>query len=238
MAMACHICNHPKRLQIDRQLVEGKSFQMISNAYAVDWQAVRRHKENHLSRQLVQAFSRKELGESLDLMNRIDQMLCRAEKIFQRNYDQKRDGLALKALGEQRSTIELLAKIAAYLHESRAMELQTAKTDYETQREAEEKEFINLVLDALNPAEADMWEKLCLKIHGEFEGDVLEYTSEVWPEPSYYSSKALPETKPSEPVPEPAQKFTRTKKGKYKVQEVEPEKLQPYSEKPLKPNWV
>ncbi len=184
MAMACRICNHPKRLQIDRQLVEGKSFQMISNAYAVDWQAVRRHKENHLSRQLVQAFSRKELGESLDLMNRIDQMLCRAEEIFQRNYDQKRDGLALKALSEQRGILELLCKISAYLHESRAMELQNAKTDYETQREAEEKEFINLVLDTLNPAEAELWEKLHQKIRGEFEGDVIAHKETKWPEPS------------------------------------------------------
>ncbi len=237
MTMACSICNNSKSLEIDRSLVQGKSHSSIARSYGVNAQAVWRHAENHLSRQLVQAYDKKEMAESMNLLARIEDILDKAKNIFDRNYEQKRDGLALKALSEQRNTIELLAKIAAYLHESRAMELQSQQGDYETRREEEEREFVAQALDRLNPAEADMWEKLCLKIHGEFDGDVLEYSPTVWPEPSHYSSKTLHEAKPSESVPEPedpepVKKFTRTKKGKYAVQKVEPEKLQPYSKRP------
>ncbi len=231
MGMTCNICNHSKRLQIDRDLVQGKNYQIIANTYGVDWQAVRRHKENHLSRQLTQAYERKEMAESMNLLAHIEDILDKANSIFNRNYEQKRDGLALKALAEQRSTIELLAKIGAYLHESRAMELQSQQGDYETRREQEEKEFINLVLDTLNPAEADLWEKLHQKIRGEFEGDVVEYTPTVWSEPS--QAKPEPELVP-EPEPEQSKPFRRTVQpyDKYRVQTVESQRIRPYSKTP------
>ncbi len=175
MARACRICNHSKRLQIDRDLVQGKNFQIIANTYDVDWQAVRRHKENHLSRQLTQAYERKEMAESMNLLARIEDILDKTNDIFDRSYAQKRDWLGLKALSEQRSTLELLAKIAAFSHEPRAMKLQTQQASYEAWKEEEEREFIKRALDRLNPTEAAIWEKLILKIHGQFDGDVIAH---------------------------------------------------------------
>lgn len=46
MGQTCTICNSSKRLEIDRELCRGKSYQMIANAYNVSWQAVRRHYQN------------------------------------------------------------------------------------------------------------------------------------------------------------------------------------------------
>jgi transcriptional regulator with XRE-family HTH domain len=173
MSPACTICNHPRRLEIDRELAQGKSHQGLARRYGVDAQAVTRHAQNHLARQLVQAYERKELAESMNLLGRIEGILTKATNIFDRNYAKGKDGLALKALGEQRCTIELLAKIAAYLHESRAMELQASRGDYESRRREEEKEYVNMALDRLNEAEADLWEALLEKIHGERHDDIV-----------------------------------------------------------------
>jgi hypothetical protein len=139
MGQVCSICNHPKRVEMDRELVQGKSYAMVGSEFGVSWQSLRNHKENHLSRQLVQAYNKQGLAESMDLLGRIDKILSRAEKIFQRNYDKgdvPGDTLALKALGEQRSTIELLAKISAYLHEARLAELQNSREHFEAEQEA------------------------------------------------------------------------------------------------------
>ena len=74
MGMAC---SHPRRLEIDRELVQGKSPSKIARNYGVNSQAVWRHAHNHLSRQLVQAYDKKELAESMDLLSRIEDILSR-----------------------------------------------------------------------------------------------------------------------------------------------------------------
>lgn len=145
MSMACSICNHPKRLEIDRALVAGKSYQMLANEYGVDWQALRRHKQDHLSRQLSKAYQMQEAAESMDLLTRIEDILSKAQKIFDRNYEKGKDGLALKALSEQRSTIELLAKIAAFLHESRAAELQASQSQNEDESTKENQRRLSVL---------------------------------------------------------------------------------------------
>ena len=154
MAQACQVCNHPKRINIDRQIVAGSSLSKISKEYGVSYGSLYGHAQNHITRQLATAMQKKEMTESMDLLGRIETLLARAEKIFHRNYDKGKDGLALKALGESRSTIELLAKIAAYLHEARAMELQQQAKQEET-----------LDLSMLNDRELSIFSKLIRKIN-------------------------------------------------------------------------
>ena len=126
MAMTCKVCNHPQRLDIDRELVSGKSLTMIANTYGVDWQAVRRHKEGHLSRQLVQVYEKKSEAWAMDLLDHLRSIVDKAETIFDRNFAKdtvQSDIVALNALREQRGTFELLAKIVAY-SQTKAMEQQ------------------------------------------------------------------------------------------------------------------
>ncbi len=159
MGMTCSICNHPKRLDIDRQLVEGKSYAGIAREYGVNDDAARSHAREHLSRQLVQSFQQRQAAENSNLMGQIDQILARAEMIFKRNYRAKHDITALKAL-EQRNTIELLARIAAYLHQAKVDEL-------DNNREAWEKEQRQAIAEGvkyLTTAELTMFRKLQDKI--------------------------------------------------------------------------
>ena len=129
MGMACKICNHPKRLEIDRALVEGGNISKIAKEYGVPYNALYRHSQEHLSRQLVKAYEMRSSSENMDLMNRIDKMIDNAQTIFQRNFDKKKDYLALQALNSQKGIIELLAKISAHLHQSRAMELEASQKE-------------------------------------------------------------------------------------------------------------
>ena len=60
MTMVCSICNHPKKLEIDRALIQGLNFSKIARDYEVSSDALRNHRDNHLSRQLVTAMEKKE----------------------------------------------------------------------------------------------------------------------------------------------------------------------------------
>ena len=181
MSQVCSICNNPKRLELDRLLVEGRSLASIGHQYQVSPDSLRIHRERHLSRQLVQAYEKQELSKSMDLLTRIEDILSKAQNIFDRNYLAKKDDLALRALSEQRNTIELLAKIAAFLHESRAMELQRQQGTYETKWREEQREQTMLVCDRLNPEEQDLLERLHAKINGETDEDVMPYYETHWP---------------------------------------------------------
>ncbi len=165
MAMTCQVCNNSHRLEIDRQLVQGISCQKIAKQYGVDSQAVWRHKENHLSRQLTKAWETKEAMENMDLLSRIDKLLSRTEKIFKRNFAREKDALALKALSEQRSTFELIAKISYALHQAKVAELEAAKMEAGYVDAEADAEF-NEGLRRLTDAELILFEMLVDKVHG------------------------------------------------------------------------
>jgi len=211
--MTCSICNNKNKLQIDRMLVQGISHQKIAKQFGVDSQAVWRHAQNHLSHQLVTAYEKKELAESMDLLGRIEQIISRAEKIFRRNYAKNSttgDNLALKSISEQRQTFELLAKIAAFLHESRAMELQLQEQQQADQSREETTEYINEVLDILTEPEADVWEVLVKRINGEINDPLFEYVTS-WKgtiKPVY--PKWIEDDKPAKTPSEPSEESTPT----------------------------
>jgi len=156
MRNICEICTHTKRLQIDRDVVSGRNLTQTAKKYAVSYQSLYNHARNHISRQLVQAYKKKEMDHNLDLLQRIDQIVARAEDIFHRNYEAGRDVTALKALSEQRQTFELLAKISYALHEAKLYELEQKREDDQTEAK---KEFTSM-LQILNTAELEMFEKL------------------------------------------------------------------------------
>jgi len=164
--MVCSICNHPDRLKIDREIVQGKSHTNISREYGVNSQAVRHHAENHLSHQLAAAWEKKEMAESFDMLGRIETILSRTEKIFKRNYDKEKDALALKALSESRATLDLLAKISYALHQARLAELELSHNDYDSKKREEAEQFAMKVCDRLTDNEIDLLTRLIEKANG------------------------------------------------------------------------
>ena len=167
MPMSCKICNHSDRLSIDREIVQGKNRSAIARKYGLTHDNIDYHAKNHITRQLATAMQRKETAESFDLLDKIETILSRTERIFKRNYDKEKDGLALKALSESRSTIELLAKIAAYMHEARAAELQASQGDIDSKFAEAQAMAVEQVFDRLTEPETDMFLRLVAKASGE-----------------------------------------------------------------------
>jgi hypothetical protein len=219
MGMACSICNHSRRLAIDREIVEGKSHTGIARRFGLSSSSVDHHARAHLSRQLVQSFAQRQSVENMGLLARIDTILTRAEAIFKRNYRAKHDVTALKALSESRATIELLTRIAVHLHEARAAELASNAGSYEVRREEEEREFIAMALDRLNPAEQVLWQQLLLKIHGQTTEDVVPDTSPRWATPD-----PVLQVSPAHSLPAAAARPRRTRfpQDRLKVRPVPP----------------
>jgi hypothetical protein len=165
----CQVCDNPQRLEIDRKIAQGVANATIAREYNISEQIIGRHAQRHLSHQLAAAWDKKQLENSVDMLGMIDGILQRARQIFKRNYEAHKDMIALKALSEQRSTIELLAKISYAYHQAKVVELELARAKNQDESEARFKDRLHV----LTNAELDMFEKLLNKIDRQAEGEII-----------------------------------------------------------------
>lgn len=169
MGQACHICNHPDRLEIDRQLVKGISHSKIVREFEVPYDSLRYHSLNHLSRQLIKSQEMQEAIQSGGLVAEIESLLARSKNILDKAEAKGQMNLALNAIKETRGTLDLLARIAATLHQIRAQELQQQQSENDEQREIYDKEQVARLTDD----ELSMLIALGEKLSGERKDDVI-----------------------------------------------------------------
>ena len=124
MAQSCIICSHPKRLEIDREVIQRHSLAKICRDFCLPYASLYEHSKHHVTRQLAQAFEKQSLIEGNKLMEIIDDLIIKAQTIFDRNYAKGADVTALKAIDSIRGTIDLLAKISYQLHQAKMAELE------------------------------------------------------------------------------------------------------------------
>jgi len=118
MGNKCSICQHINKLDMEKQYLQGIPMSSISKKYGVQYNALLNHCHEHISRRLATNFNKQQLQQSFDLIGEIDSIISNVKDIFKRNYEKGKDETALRAISEHRNTLELLAKISAYLHES------------------------------------------------------------------------------------------------------------------------
>lgn len=242
MAQICKICNSPNRKEIDRKIVQGLNKTKIAREYGLSRDCVENHSQKHLTRQLCKAYQVKEISEGLNLLAEIENMLSKANKIFDRNYRKNKrttDETALKALSESRQTIELLAKMSAYLHEARAMQLQQKEGSYETKRRKDDEALVEKAFRRLSIREIECWDLINRKMHGEFTGSIfkrlrpedIEFPDNDVLEPD----NVIVEGSELDVTDKPLKRIKRVFKNRanYKARNIEPEKLLPYSKKPV-----
>jgi hypothetical protein len=117
MGRKCEVCQHKDRLEIDRQLVRNGNASALSKKYDLPKGSLHRHLRKHLSRQLVKAHDTKEILHGKGLVTELTALFEKAKAILEKAEDAGSLGVALKGVAESRNTIELLAKLAAYVHE-------------------------------------------------------------------------------------------------------------------------
>lgn len=161
--MMCKICSDTRRLEVDREIIQGGNIARIAKKFDLPYNSLYNHAQNHISRQLAQAWDKKQMEQDFDLLGRIDQIILRAENIFKRNYAKGHDATALKALDSQRNTIELLAKISYSLHQSKLAEIELMQMQSGESKQQQEQQFQES-LKVLTMAELQMLQALQDKI--------------------------------------------------------------------------
>jgi len=175
MSMKCSICTDPKRLQIDKEIVRGGNLSKVAEIYSLQYSSLYRHSKNCISRQLSQAMEKKETEQAFSILENIQTILSRVENIFIRNYDKNSlgtDVVALKAISEQRSTLELLSKISYALSQAKTVELEILRLQSNEGTEEDQEEYAEN-LKALSTPELKLFLSLLSKIENRTKEDVL-----------------------------------------------------------------
>jgi hypothetical protein len=114
----CTVCVHRRRREIDRALVRGEaSNRRIASQYGVSEIAVRRHKAAHLPRRLAQAQEAEDIAEADSLLEQVSSLHRRTLAILGLAEVEGEHKLALAAIREARSNLELLGKLMGELSE-------------------------------------------------------------------------------------------------------------------------
>jgi len=107
----CVICSHPNRLAIDKALLGNKSIAQISRDFGVPESSLRNHKaQGHISRQLAKAVDIREAREGMDLLHEMESVINRTKAILDKAEEDGLPFVALSAIGQLRSSLELMAK--------------------------------------------------------------------------------------------------------------------------------
>jgi hypothetical protein len=135
MPQTCTICTHPDRTAIDTALVGHASLAKLSQEYGVDYNALYRHSKNHVPKQLLKVYEKRELTENFNLMAKIDFLVTETEDIYAEARKGGKSMLALKSLDSLRAHYQLLINISAQLHQQKVLELELQKNNNTTEFE-------------------------------------------------------------------------------------------------------
>jgi len=107
----CMVCIHDNREEIDKALLAKVTYRNIQKQYGVNISTLSRHKKDHLPKELIKSEKLKEIAKSDTLIEQVQTLKNRAEDILDKVEQQGSHTIALQAIKEIRSIIELLAKI-------------------------------------------------------------------------------------------------------------------------------
>ncbi len=118
MPRRCTVCAHPEAEAINRALVTGEPYRSVANRYeSLSQAAVQRHSENHLPAVLVKAREAEEVAHADGLLADVRSLQARTLAILEAAEETSEHRIALAAIREARSNLELLAKLLGELDE-------------------------------------------------------------------------------------------------------------------------
>lgn len=118
MSRLCTVCEHPKRQEIDRALVEGTPAFRIAKKHTLARSSVQRHKDEHLTEKLAKAATIREGREALEAVDLIcvaREMLTKLQQLAE-NAEAKDDIRgAVAAIGKIPDFLRILGEIEGQL---------------------------------------------------------------------------------------------------------------------------
>jgi hypothetical protein len=117
MGRSCTVCNHSELEEINRRLARCDSIAGIARDFALSEDAIGRHKDSHLPKNLI-------ASPSVDEMTQADRLLCQIEQykteIAEMKDEARSEGnieLALKAVDRALRCIELQSKVRGLIQD-------------------------------------------------------------------------------------------------------------------------
>ena len=166
MSRKCTICNHSKRSLIDRELLTDKSIVELSQEYGVLESALRNHKKNHLSRQILRATELMQDRESIDLLATADDSIKQLQTII----------LESIANGWNQVTINAIAVSIKAVESNAKLKFAAAQIAGESNQAAETRKN-QLAMKLLCWEDLKEWSRLA-ELHYKLKQDIPDYVNE------------------------------------------------------------
>lgn len=113
----CKVCQAPGRTAIEQALVAGRAMSSIAADHGLSKDSVRRHRDRHLAPAMRGAMASVGDRGGRTALTRLESLYDRAEAILTAAEQGGQGALALGAVRELRSVVELLARITGELDE-------------------------------------------------------------------------------------------------------------------------
>lgn len=117
MPRRCSICGHASRGNLEAALLEGVPLRTIADRHNVSKTALIRHRDEHLPAMLVRAHEAGEVADADDLLAQVRDLQRRTLSILEGAETSGQGRLALSAIREARSNLELLGRLAGELRD-------------------------------------------------------------------------------------------------------------------------
>jgi hypothetical protein len=111
MARACTICVRPDRKEIDGASVSGEPIRTVARRFRISRDSLGRHLRAHVSPALVKVAARREAKESISLLQRMEALIERTEKLLVAAEESGALGQALGAIDRLWKGYELIGKV-------------------------------------------------------------------------------------------------------------------------------
>jgi len=108
MPRRCTICAHPKREEIEQEILNGVPYSAIARRFNVGRDSVRRHAKSHLPKRLAAAHKAEEAARGDDLLAKARGYQHKAEQLLLKAEAEGDYGTALRGIKEARSSLQVL----------------------------------------------------------------------------------------------------------------------------------
>ena len=115
MPRSCTICAHPEYHAINVAMVQRDTYRSIAERWGVSQGAIRRHALEHLPKLLVKAQEAREIAEADDLLSRLEALQSRTLAVLEAAEGTQNYSIALAAIREARSNLELIGRLTREL---------------------------------------------------------------------------------------------------------------------------
>lgn len=142
MANKCQVCVHPEVKAINEAIVNGVRMRELVEQYGLSRGSLYRHKNKHLPKAIVKAQEVKEVAVADSLLGQVKDLQAKTLGILSR-HEGKNDRIALSAIREARSNLDLLGRILGEIDDSPKVAVLVANPEWVHLR--------TLIIEALEP---------------------------------------------------------------------------------------